>query len=561
MDFDDILKEVGGFGKYQKWKIATALIPISFYTALQNNLLVFQMVVPSYWCHVPGRESTDLTVDQWKNLTLPPSLDVNGSFAKCHQYNISVTDGIVEVDPMKLSCQSGYDYDRTSYAETLSTYYGWLCDKEAYASHSFTVNVAGNAVGTVLLPYIADKFVGRRAIFFVAIGIALFFNLVLMVAPTYTLHLVCRFCAGLAFQSNWQMPYVIVVELIDPERRPLTSFLAFVSWTMGMCCTALLTWLLPHWIHFTLVATVPGALFFLLWRSLPESPRWLLTMERYNECIDVIQQIAKTNGETVPSKNEVMVKLKSLSKTAEKEETIMDIFSYTNICLNLLIVIIQGSCIYIVYGCLLLNINILPQNQSLNYFVLSLFELPSNVVGWLTTHYLGRRAAIHTSFLLSTICSLMAAMNTRNKWVLLSLAAFIKLFITKAIYVLFLYCAELFPTPVRSIIIGIVVVFGLISMSAAPYIDTAAHGVTFQYWVMMILSLVGFLVCLPLPETVGLPLPQTFEEANNLGKGRPLTRWIHHWNYNRYTEVPTSGEGSEKNEREEDTTRLDEIMK
>ncbi|XP_076049384.1 beta-alanine transporter-like [Oratosquilla oratoria] len=103
MNFDDILNEIGGYGRYQKWKVGIALLPVAFFTALQTNLKVFQMVVPPYWCHVPGRESTDLSLDQWKNLTLPPSSDVNGTFAKCRQYNVSVTDGIVDVDPVELS--------------------------------------------------------------------------------------------------------------------------------------------------------------------------------------------------------------------------------------------------------------------------------------------------------------------------------------------------------------------------------------------------------------------------------------------------------------------------
>ncbi|XP_076049091.1 carcinine transporter-like [Oratosquilla oratoria] len=561
MNFDDILNEIGGYGRYQKWKVGIALLPVAFFTALQTNLKVFQMVVPPYWCHVPGRESTDLTLDQWKNLTLPPSSDVNGTFAKCRQYNVSVTDGIVDVDPVELSCQRGYDHDTTSFSETLVTYYGWFCDKESYVSHTFTVHVIANAVGTVVMPFIADKFLGRRLIFFIALGNAMFFNLLLTVAPSYTFHLVCRLCAALTFQSIWQMPHVIVLELICPEKRSLISFLAFMTWTLGMCFTALLTWLLPHWIHFTLAGTAPGLLFFLLWRTLPESPRWLLAMERYDECADVIQEIAKTNGQPMPSKNEVILKLKNICDKEEKKGTITDLVRYSNIRLNLLMVIIQGACVDTIYASVLLNVTILPQNESLNYVILTLSEMPSNVVGWLAVHYLGRKAAIHTAFLFSAFFSLVAALNTTNKWVLLSLVAFIRLFIAKAIYVLFLYGAELFPTPVRSMVGGIVVVSGLISMSAAPYINAAGYGVDFKYWIMMMLSLIGFLACIPLRETMGLPLPQTFEEANKLGKNRPLTRWIHHWNYKQYTEVHTSGEGGEKNENEEPSMRLDEVTK
>ncbi|XP_076049086.1 organic cation transporter 1-like [Oratosquilla oratoria] len=561
MYFDDILNEVGGFGRYQKWKIVIALLPIAFYTGLQNNLKVFQMVVPPYWCHVPGRESTDLTVDQWKNLTLPPSSGVNGTLTKCRQYNVSVTDGIVDVDPVELSCQRGYDYDTTSVSETLITYYGWFCDKESYVSHSFTVYAIANALGTVVMPFIADRYLGRKLIFFIALGNAVFFNLLLTVATSYTFHLVCRFFGALTFQCIWQMPHVILLELISVEKRSLISFLAFMVWTLGMCSTALLTWLVPHWIYFTLAGTAPGLLIFLHWRILPESPRWLLAMERYDECADIMLQIAKTNGRPVPSKNEIILRLKNICDKEEKKGTITDLIRYRNLRLSLFMVMIHGACVDTMYASVVLNVTILPENEALSFAILALSELPSNLVGWLAVHYLGRKAAMHIAFFSSAIFSLAAALNTENKWVLMVLVTFIKFFVAKAVYVLFLFCNELFPTPVRSIVFGMAVVSGLTTMSSAPYINTAGYGADFKYWILLMFSVVGFLAAIPLHETIGLPLPQTYEEANDLGKNRPLTRWIHHWNFKQYTEVDTSEEGGEKNENEEPSMRLDEIKK
>lgn len=52
---------------------------------------------------------------------------------------------------------------------------------------------------------------------------------------------------------------------------------------------------------------------------------------------------------------------------------------------------------------------------------------------------------------------------------------------------------------------------------------------------MMALLLLCCLAALPLPETLGLPLPQTFQEAEDIGNGRPLLTWIHHWNYEKHS--------------------------
>lgn len=67
-----------------------------------------------------------------------------------------------------------------------------------------------------------------------------------------------------------------------------------------------------------------------------------------------------------------------------------------------------------------------------------------------------------------------------------------------------------------------------------PLSKQSGLGPAFPYWFMMVLLLLCCLAALPLPETLGLPLPQTFQEAENIGNGRPLRTWIHHWNYEKY---------------------------
>ena len=57
---------------------------------------------------------------------------------------------------------------------------------------------------------------------------------------------------------------------------------------------------------------------------------------------------------------------------------------------------------------------------------------------------------------------------------------------------------------------------------------------SFIYVVILIVSLLGILCSLPLPETLGLPLPQTLPEAENIGSTRPLHKWVNHWNYGKY---------------------------
>ena len=73
-------------------------------------------------------------------------------------------------------------------------------------------------------------------------------------------------------------------------------------------------------------------------------------------------------------------------------------------------------------------------------------------------------------------------------------------------------------------------------------------GPAFQYWFIAILMAIGGAFSIFLPETLGLPLPQTFHDSENLGKDRPFFGLIHHWNLKKYQVVNKSSEESDKSE-------------
>ena len=69
-DFDEILEDIGGEGKYQKFLLYGFVGPVSLMVPFFMFNIVFMLYEPEHWCHVPGRDnSTDM--ETWKNLTLP----------------------------------------------------------------------------------------------------------------------------------------------------------------------------------------------------------------------------------------------------------------------------------------------------------------------------------------------------------------------------------------------------------------------------------------------------------------------------------------------------------
>lgn len=69
--FDKIMESIGNNGSFQKRFNILFNIILSFLAAMPENNIVLAMSIPDHWCHVPGRENTNFTLQEWKNITLP----------------------------------------------------------------------------------------------------------------------------------------------------------------------------------------------------------------------------------------------------------------------------------------------------------------------------------------------------------------------------------------------------------------------------------------------------------------------------------------------------------
>ncbi|KAK4296972.1 hypothetical protein Pmani_030576 [Petrolisthes manimaculis] len=484
-DFDNLLERVGGMGRYQILLITLVLIPVSFFTGYNDT-----------------------------------SLEDSGEFSSCEMYrwipdkhNNNNNAPHYVITNYTQECVNGWEYDDSQYTSTVATSFDWVCNKEHYSPLLLSTYMIGNTVGTLVLPVLADKVLGRRLVFYFSLVIHIIFTVVLPFVTTLPLHLILRFMAGLSFETYYLMPYIICLELTPVGYRALVVMLSFLAWTFGMCCVSLVAWLVPQWKFLALSTCVPCVLGFCYWRY-----------------------IGAQNGATGLSSEEVQRAVNKLTKAQPKQVPLTHVFTYPNLRIRALLLFILCHCSYIVYGVLLMGVNVLPDSSVISHLILSLSELPSNFIGGAFVHYLGRRFSYIVTFIIIGALLVIAPFTRHNPWLLLFTLSLIKLFSTQSLYVIFVMVAEIFPTPVRTAGTGITVVFGMLGMVLVPQILHAQEyfGGNFKFYVMLGLTVVCLFVCLPLPETLGLPLPQTFQDSEDLGRGRPLTKWIHHWNHHHY---------------------------
>ncbi|XP_063362891.1 solute carrier family 22 member 6-like [Cydia amplana] len=110
-----------------------------------------------------------------------------------------------------------------------------------------------------------------------------------------------------------------------------------------------------------------------------------------------------------------------------------------------------------------------------------------------------------------------------NYWLSLSVYLIGKMCIAGVASALYVYTAELFPTRYRSSLLSYCSMIGRVGGILAPLMPGLAAVVWLHlpFLVFGVLALVSGLLVLLAPETLGAPLPDSMEEAAELGKEAP----------------------------------------
>lgn len=69
--FDKIMESVGDDGIFQRKFNLIFNMGLVFFASMVYVNTILALNVPDHWCHVPGREYTNMTAKEWRNLTVP----------------------------------------------------------------------------------------------------------------------------------------------------------------------------------------------------------------------------------------------------------------------------------------------------------------------------------------------------------------------------------------------------------------------------------------------------------------------------------------------------------
>ncbi|XP_060941931.1 organic cation/carnitine transporter 2-like [Limanda limanda] len=519
LDYDEATSFLGEWGRFQQqvfFLLCLTVVPNGF-TALS---IVFVGDTPLHRCVVPAR--VNLTA-AWRNSSIPLEEDSGGELvsSKCLRYKLDdllsfSQRGLEPGVSVNLSqlpregCLDGWDYDQSIYTSTIITEWNLVCDDRWKNPLTSSVFFCGVLAGSIISGQLSDRY-GRKIVLFVSLVVHTVFALIMVVSPSWPVFCALYFIVGMANISNYVCAFVLGTEILGPRVRTIFSTVGVcLFFCVGYMVLPLVGYFIRDWRMLILALNLPSLLSLPFWWFIPESPRWLLSQGRVEEAEAIVRDAAKRNKIEPPP-----VIFSPLQNRRQSEErtshNICDLLRSRNICGTSLTLWLVWNTLTIGYFALSLNTANLHGNAYFNCFLSAVVELPAYALSWVLFRWVSRRLSIFSTLSMGGLSLLFIQLIPANLIpVAITLEMMGKFAVSTAFAFVYAYTAEVYPTVLRNTAIGACSMASRLGSIIAPYfIYLRSYSVSLPYILMGSLMTLAGLLSLLLPETYGMPLPDT----------------------------------------------------
>jgi putative MFS transporter len=321
--------------------------------------------------------------------------------------------------------------------------------------------------------------------------------------------MVFRFIQGIGTGGEVPVAAAYINELVGAKRRGRFFLLYEVIFPVGLACAGIVGYFLVPmlgWQAMFLLGALPAFLTVPLRRVLPESPRWLLAKGRTEEAERLVKRIEvefDQRGVHLPPSNTVGMK----ALLAEPQGVWRDLFKGVYRQRTLMLAGLWIAAYMVNNGLitwlptLYTSIFDVPVKRSLGYgFLTTGCGVAASITCALYIDMVGRRKWYIFAFFGAAIpLASLALLGGKSALQVLVLASCAYAIIQTVTFSLYLYSAELYPTHIRALGVGIGSAFLRIGSSLGPglvgAIAAGRHSMSWVFVLFCVTAIAGGVIC------------------------------------------------------------------
>ncbi|NXI94113.1 S22A7 protein, partial [Psophia crepitans] len=528
MKFEDLLLEVGGFGRFQILILFILCLPR---TNLPMHFLLhnFLAATPSHHCAIPHQEAfVNLTMEEVLLISIPREPD--GTFRSCEmfsqpQFHLLLNSSLQpENKSIVQHCQHGWVYDHSQFTSTIVTQWDLVCEQRGLNQATATFFFIGVTMGAMVFGYLSDRF-GRKAMLLLSLVCSVVFGMLSAASVSYSMLAITRTLTGVALSGVSLIVLPLGMEWVDIQHRTFSGTLTSIFWSIGNMLLAIVAYLVREW-HWLLVAVTGPCLLsaVCLWWWVPESARWLIANGKVKQAHRHLLRCARMNGRkdfAVSPEEDVPLTTYAQRAVLQWEyKTPGGSYSYISLFrtpvlrkISLCSGAVWFGVAFSYYG-MSMNLTGFGLNMYLSQFVFGAIEIPAKIIMYVLVNRVGRRQSQAWSLILTGLCIGANVIIPKSFTSLRSVVAIMgKGFSEAAFSTVFLYTSELYPTVLRQNGMGYSSFMARLGGALAPLmflLDEVWRSLPEVTYcgVAVCCGSVAFL----LPETLNVHLPEGIED-------------------------------------------------
>ncbi|XP_025212010.1 solute carrier family 22 member 11 isoform X1 [Theropithecus gelada] len=529
MAFSELLEQAGGMGFFQTLQVLTFILPC---LVIPSQMLLenFSAAVPGHrcWTHMLDNGSAvpaNMTLKALLTISIPPG--PNWEPHQCRRFrqpqwqlldpNATATSwSEADTEP----CVDGWVYDRSVFTSTIVAKWDLVCSSQGLKPLSQSIFMSGILVGSFIWGLVSYRFGRKPMLSWCCLQLAVAGTSTIF-APTLVIYCGLRFVAAFGMAGILLSSLTLMVEWTMTSRRAATMTVVGCAFSAGQAALGGLAFALRDWRTLQLAASVPFFAISLISWWLPESARWLIIKGKPDQALQELRKVARINGHKEAKNLTIEVLMSSMEEeaaAAKEPRSVLDLFCVPVLRWRSCAMLVVNFSLMISYYGLVFDLQSLGRDIFLLQALFGAVDFLGRATTALLLSFLGRRTIQAGSQVMAGLAILANMLVPQDLQTLRVVFAVLgKGCFGISLTCLSIYKAELFPTPLRMTADGILHSVGrlgammgpliLMSRQALPLLPPLLYG---------IISIASSLVVLFfLPETQGLPLPDTIQDLES----------------------------------------------